>query len=125
MKIEQFKKQARAHLHRLESLVKLNMLEDGMTSEDCQRVGFINTLYEIDRLINGTEQSDLEYNSIPIEDCEFSVRTYGKLKSMNIHTLDDLTQYTEDYLLKTPGIGPKLLGEIKDTLKRYGEDFSK
>jgi len=125
MKIELFKTLARPHLHRLESLVKQNMSDNGLTSAECQRVGFINTLYEIDRLINGTEQSDLDYNATLIEDCGFSVRAYKKLKAMNIHTLDDITQYTESYMAAMPGVGGKLLSEIKDTLVKYGEEFNK
>jgi hypothetical protein len=50
-----------------------------------------------------------------------SARTFNCLHKKNeIHTLRQLTGWTEQQLMRTPGFGRKALQEVKDTLADYG-----
>jgi len=56
----------------------------------------------------------------PIEDMELSVRSYNCLKRANIQTIGDLTQKTEDDMLKVRNLGKKSLDEVIAKLASYG-----
>ena len=56
----------------------------------------------------------------PVDDLELTVRSLKSLKAENIHCIRDLTQRTEDELLKTPRLGRKSLDEIKEVLASRG-----
>ncbi len=55
-----------------------------------------------------------------IEDMELSVRSYNCLKRANIHTVEDLTQKTEDDMLKVRNLCKKSLDEVILKLESYG-----
>lgn len=52
----------------------------------------------------------------PVDELELTVRAANCLKAENIYYIGDLVQKTENELLKTPNLGKKSLGEIKDVL---------
>jgi DNA-directed RNA polymerase subunit alpha len=52
----------------------------------------------------------------PVDELELTVRAANCLKGENIYYIGDLVQKTEAELLKTPNLGKKSLGEIKDVL---------
>lgn len=56
---------------------------------------------------------------IPIEEFDLSVRAYNGLKRLNIHTLGDLEEKTEEELLKSPIINQRAVEEIEDKLSAY------
>ena len=56
----------------------------------------------------------------PISDFELSVRSRNCLKKMNIHSLGDLVQYTEEQLLQFKNFGETSLAEIKRMLVSKG-----
>lgn len=55
-----------------------------------------------------------------IDDLELSVRSSNCLKAENIYLVGDLVQRTETELLRTPNLGRRSLGEIKDALAARG-----
>jgi DNA-directed RNA polymerase subunit alpha len=55
-----------------------------------------------------------------IDDLELSVRSANCLKAENIYLVGDLVQRTEADLLRTPNLGRRSLGEIKDALAARG-----
>jgi len=57
---------------------------------------------------------------IPVTDFELSVRSRNCLKKMNIRTLGDLIQHTEQELLSYKNFGETSLQEIKDMLASKG-----
>jgi DNA-directed RNA polymerase subunit alpha len=57
---------------------------------------------------------------IPVTDFELSVRSRNCLKKMNIRTLGDLIQHTEQELLSYKNFGETSLQEIKDMLGSKG-----
>ncbi len=55
-----------------------------------------------------------------IEELEFSVRSYNCLKRANINTIGELTEKTEDEMMKVRNLGKKSLEEVKSKLAEKG-----
>lgn len=55
----------------------------------------------------------------PVDELELTVRAANCLKAENIYYIGDLVLKTETELLKTPNLGKKSLGEIKDVLASH------
>lgn len=55
----------------------------------------------------------------PVDELELTVRAANCLKAESIFYIGDLVQKTEGELLKTPNLGKKSLGEIKDVLAAH------
>ncbi len=58
--------------------------------------------------------------SRPISDFELSVRSRNCLEAMNVHTLGDLTQVTEEELLNGRNFGETSLREVRELLGAHG-----
>ena len=58
-----------------------------------------------------------------IEDLDLSVRSYNCLKRAGIQTVDELTQKTEDEMMRVRNLGKKSLKEVKDKLIELGLGF--
>ena len=58
-----------------------------------------------------------------IDELEFSVRAYNCLKRANINTLQDLTQKSENEMMKIRNLGKKSLKEVIDKVKEMGLNF--
>jgi DNA-directed RNA polymerase subunit alpha len=58
-----------------------------------------------------------------IEDLELSVRSYNCLKRAGIQTVEELTQKTEEDMIKVRNLGKKSLKEVKEVLASYGLGF--
>lgn len=81
----------------------------------------------------GPSPQETEYiaaYSMPIEDLNFSVRSYNCLKRQEIHTVGELAECTESDLLDIRNFGQKSINEVKIklaglelTLKDAPEDF--
>ena len=81
----------------------------------------------------GPSPQETEYiaaYSMPIEDLDFSVRSYNCLKRQEIHTVGELAECTESDLLDIRNFGQKSINEVKIklanlglTLKDAPEDF--
>jgi DNA-directed RNA polymerase subunit alpha len=56
----------------------------------------------------------------PVEELELSVRSSNCLRNIDIRTIGDLAQRTEEEISKTKNFGKKSLQEIKDKLAEYG-----
>lgn len=55
-----------------------------------------------------------------IEELELSVRSFNCLKRANINTVEELTQKTEDDMMKVRNLGKKSLDEVKHKLEELG-----
>lgn len=64
-------------------------------------------------------------NNMLIEELDLSVRSYNCLKRYGISTIDDLTQMTEDELVKVRNLGKKSLKEVKDKVYSLNLEFRK
>lgn len=58
-----------------------------------------------------------------IEDLDLSVRSYNCLKRAGIATVDELTQKTEEEMMRVRNLGKKSLKEVKDKLNDLGLGF--
>lgn len=61
--------------------------------------------------------------SFPIEDMGLSIRTYSILYSLNIKTLEDITNLTELEFLNLRNIDGRSLTEVKEALDEFGLSF--
>ena len=58
-----------------------------------------------------------------IEDLDLSVRSYNCLKRAGIQTVEELTQKTEDEMMRVRNLGKKSLKEVKDKLIELNMGF--
>lgn len=77
----------------------------------------------------GVQQAEIEKptSQLPdkrIEDLDLSVRSYNCLMRAGIHTIRELTEKTEEDMMKFRNLGKKSLKEIKDNLQKIGLGFS-
>ena len=71
----------------------------------------------------GPSPQETEYiaaYSMPIEDLNFSVRSYNGLKRQEIHTVGELAECTESDLLDIRNFGQKSINEVKIKLANLG-----
>ena len=71
----------------------------------------------------GGHESPSKGQQMMIEDLDLSVRSYNCLKRAGIQTVDELTQKTEDEMMRVRNLGKKSLKEVKDKLAELGLGF--
>ena len=84
----------------------------------------LNTL--IKQSENMTQKQETVTNSKmdrKIEDLDLSVRSYNCLKRANINTVGELTQKTEEEMMKVRNLGRKSLKEVVQKLREIGFDL--
>lgn len=74
-------------------------------------------------MIEKTEDPKVKALETSIEDLDFSVRAYNCLKRANINTLQDLTEKSENEMMKIRNLGKKSLKEVIDKVKEMGFSF--
>ena len=60
-----------------------------------------------------------------IEELDLSVRSYNCLKRANINNVDDLTNKTEEEMMKVRNLGRKSLDEVLGKLQELGLSLKK
>lgn len=83
-----------------------------------RRVGGMRQQMELCRRAADLQTADIL--NVSIVDLGFSFRTFNVLKRVEVETVGDLVQYTEDDLLRIRMLGIKCLREIKDRLNHFG-----
>lgn len=61
----------------------------------------------------------------PVEELEFSVRSYNCLKRAGIHIVADIINRTEQEMIKVRNLGKKSLDEVVGKVKELGLEFKK
>ena len=74
-------------------------------------------------MAEAVEEQTNKYQNMTIEDLELSVRSYNCLKRAGIQTVEELTQKTEEDMMKVRNLGKKSLKEVKEVLISYGLNF--
>lgn len=74
-------------------------------------------------MVEAVEAPVNKIQSMTIEDLELSVRSYNCLKRAGIQTVEELTQKTEEDMIKVRNLGKKSLKEVKEVLASYGLGF--
>lgn len=81
-------------------------------------------LVEVDSVIKpSVEGKEKPKSTMMIEDLDLSVRSYNCLKRAGIQTVEELTQKTEEDMMKVRNLGKKSLKEVKDKLHDLGLGF--
>ncbi len=66
------------------------------------------------------DRAKQRYLKMSIEELDLSVRSFNSLKRANINTVAELTEKTEDDMLKVRNLGRKSLEEVINKLAEYG-----
>lgn len=81
-------------------------------------------LLAVDSVIKPSiEGKEKPKSTMMIEDLDLSVRSYNCLKRAGIQTVEELTQKTEEDMMKVRNLGKKSLKEVKDKLHDLGLGF--
>ncbi len=75
---------------------------------------------EEDFMIERASEQNSQILEMQIEDLDLSVRSYNCLKRAGINTVDELTQKTEEDMMKVRNLGKKSLKEVKQKLDELG-----
>lgn len=70
-----------------------------------------------------TSDKETPASTMMIEDLDLSVRSYNCLKRAGIQTVEELTQKSEEDMMKVRNLGKKSLKEVKDKLHDLGLGF--
>lgn len=82
--------------------------------------GVVEEIEEETVVVPEVESDTPNAMDMTIEDLDLSVRSYNCLKRANIHTVADLTQKTEEDMMKVRNLGRKSLEEVKKKLVELG-----
>ena len=86
--------------------------------------GINNEVLQMDEVLKeGNTEQPSKGQQMMIEDLDLSVRSYNCLKRAGIQTVDELTQKTEDEMMRVRNLGKKSLKEVKDKLIELGLGF--
>jgi DNA-directed RNA polymerase subunit alpha len=84
----------------------------------------LNELTEsIDIMKEPKEPTEDKYSTMTIVDLDLSVRSYNCLRRAGIETVYELTQKTEEEMMKVRNLGKKSLKEVKEKLTAIGLGF--
>lgn len=95
-------------------------------------IDHLEVLVELSELaMNDSFMSEQQYTQnaqileLPIEDLDLSVRSYNCLKRAGINSVDELTQKSEEDMMKVRNLGKKSLKEVKQRLEDLGLSLSR
>ena len=71
-------------------------------------------------MVEKSDQGKEKALEMTIEELDLSVRSFNCLKRANINTVEDLTNKTEDEMMKVRNLGRKSLDEVIDKLTKLG-----
>ena len=75
-------------------------------------------------MIEKEENKKEKVLEMSIEDLELSVRSFNCLKRAGISTVEDITNMTEQEMMKVRNLGKKSLDEVTFKLRSLGLDFA-
>lgn len=83
-------------------------------------IGLGSDVDEMEFMIEKDEDRKVKALEMTIEDLELSVRSFNCLKRASINTVEELTQRSEEDMLKVRNLGMKSLVEVKNKLAELG-----
>ena len=94
-------------------------------------IDHLNILTTVDQITVGMEsvmndatgEVVTKSSNMIIEDLDLSVRSYNCLKRAGIQTVEELTQKTEDEMLRVRNLGKKSFKEVKEKIYELGMSF--
>lgn len=83
-------------------------------------IGLGSDVDEMEFMIEKDEDRKVNALEMAIEDLELSVRSFNCLKRASINTVEELTQRSEEDMMKVRNLGMKSLVEVKNKLAELG-----
>lgn len=83
-------------------------------------IGLGSDVDEMEFMIEKDEDRKVKALEMTIEDLELSVRSFNCLKRASINTVEELTQRSEEDMMKVRNLGIKSLVEVKNKLAELG-----
>jgi len=86
-------------------------------------MGLTDKLNNVEILVEKEEEAKDKILDMTIEELDLSVRSYNCLKRAGINSVEELTQKTEEDMIKVRNLGRKSLEEVEFKLKNLGLSF--
>ena len=83
-------------------------------------IDLTDSMESVEIMVEKEEDQKEKALEMTIEELELSVRSFNCLKRANINTVEELTQKTEDEMMKVRNLGKKSLDEVKHKLEELG-----
>ncbi len=83
-------------------------------------INLTDSVATMETMVEKEEDQKGKALEMTIEELELSVRSYNCLKRAGINTVEELTQRTEDDMMKVRNLGKKSLDEVKHKLEELG-----
>ncbi|NLY08355.1 MAG: DNA-directed RNA polymerase subunit alpha [Tissierellia bacterium] len=83
-------------------------------------IGLTDHVHNIDVMVEKEEDQKEKILEMNVEELDLSVRSYNCLKRAGINTVEELTQKTEDDMMKVRNLGKKSLEEVQNKLAELG-----
>ncbi|ADY54785.1 DNA-directed RNA polymerase subunit alpha [Syntrophobotulus glycolicus DSM 8271] len=86
-------------------------------------IGLTDNLGNVEIMVEKEEEAKDKILEMTIEELDLSVRSYNCLKRAGINTVEELTQKTEEEMIKVRNLGRKSLEEVENKLKELSLGF--
>ncbi|NLI94019.1 MAG: DNA-directed RNA polymerase subunit alpha [Peptococcaceae bacterium] len=86
-------------------------------------IGLTDNLGNVEIMVEKEEEAKDKILEMTIEELDLSVRSYNCLKRAGINSVEELTQRTEEDMIKVRNLGRKSLEEVENKLKELGLGF--
>ncbi len=83
-------------------------------------IGLIDHVGEVSIMVEKEEDQKERVLEMTVEELDLSVRSFNCLKRANINTVEELTQKTEEDMMKVRNLGKKSLEEVQKKLAELG-----
>ena len=83
-------------------------------------INLTDSIEEVNIMVEKEEDQKGKALEMSIEELELSVRSFNCLKRASINTVEELTQKTEEDMMKVRNLGKKSLDEVKHKLEELG-----
>lgn len=86
-------------------------------------IGLTDHVNDVEIMVEKEEDKKEKVLEMTIEELDLSVRSYNCLKRAGINTVEELTQKTEDEMMKVRNLGKKSLEEVQQKLEELELDL--
>ena len=86
-------------------------------------IGLTDNLGNVEIMVEKEEEAKDKILEMTIEELDLSVRSYNCLKRAGINSVEELTQKTEEEMIKVRNLGRKSLEEVENKLKELSLGF--
>jgi DNA-directed RNA polymerase subunit alpha len=88
-------------------------------------IGLTDHVNDVEIMVEKEEDKKEKVLEMSVEELDLSVRSYNCLKRAGINTVDELTQKTEEDMMKVRNLGKKSLEEVEKKLEELGFGLKK